>query len=143
MIICRIFGHAWDIPAPGNPTRWQCRRCDETTVAPAIQLLNQQIDKARLTIHPPFLVKGEPETCICAAVRTTKGQVIRGHRHGDCLAAIRSRHMAMDKVKDAQGFITSMNRFVDRKEGLELQKSAGIQSLNPRGYGHQLMSEDL
>ena len=44
---------------------------------------------------------------------------------------------------EAQGFITSKNRYVTRAEGLKLQKAAGIPSADPEGYGSELYSEDL
>lgn len=44
-----------------------------------------------------------------------------------------------------QGFITSENRFVDRKEGCKLQRAAGIKSVDKNHpYLHdELYSEDL
>ncbi len=47
--------------------------------------------------------------------------------------------------KDAQGFITSRNRFVTREEGRVLQDAARIPSMDlPEGYkGSTLFSEDL
>ena len=83
------------------------------------------------------------EICICAAVKTEDGVLIRGHRHSDCLYKIHSMGKTRLKEKNAQGFITSRNRFVDRTEGLKLQKEAGITSADPEGYGYQLFSEDL
>lgn len=86
------------------------------------------------------------EICICAAVKTKEGRIIRGHRHSDCLQAIHTRHLtpAENQHGDGQGFITSLNRYVDRKEGLRLQLEAGIKSVDPSGkYGSELYSEDL
>lgn len=43
-----------------------------------------------------------------------------------------------------QGFVTSRNRYVDRKEAMRIQKEAGVESLDPGGYrGDELYSEDL
>ena len=44
-----------------------------------------------------------------------------------------------------QGFITSDNRFVERKEGMKIQKRAGILSAEKDGgyRGDILFSEDL
>ncbi len=84
------------------------------------------------------------EICICAAVKTTSGEIIRGHRHADCIRAMQSMMETPSKSPDAQGFITSNNRFVTREEGRELQEIAGIESASPEGYmGNTLFSEDL
>ena len=92
----------------------------------------------------------QPEVCICAAIRLPDGRVIRGHWHHNCFAAI-SELATVDasipsrQERFEQGFVTSRNRFVDRKEGLALQLAAGIPSADPvrKGYGNQLFSEDL
>lgn len=84
------------------------------------------------------------EICICAAVKTTKGKIIRGHRHGDCFKAILARGMKPSSSSKAQGFITSKNRYVTREVGRKLQDAAGIPSADPEGYrGTTLYSEDL
>lgn len=84
------------------------------------------------------------EICICAAVKATDGTIIRGHRHGDCMHSIVRRGKKPAKDFNAQGFITSRNRFVDREEGFKLQIEAGIKSANPEGYRPGwLFSEDL
>jgi hypothetical protein len=84
------------------------------------------------------------EICICAAVICTDGMIIRGHRHRDCIKAIISRNKEMKREYNAQGFITSSNRFVTREEGFLLQQEAEIKSANPEGYtGNCLYSEDL
>lgn len=86
----------------------------------------------------------EKEICICAAVKTECGQIIRGHRHADCFNYIFYGEMDRLKEKDAQGFITSRNRFVNRLEGRKLQDEAGIKSADKEGYqGNTLFSEDL
>tara|TARA_R110000868_G_scaffold4119_14_gene25053 strand:- start:5943 stop:6281 length:339 start_codon:yes stop_codon:yes gene_type:complete len=69
-----------------------------------------------------------PEICICAAVKATTGEIIRGHRHSDCFTALRARLLLPERELDSQGFITSHNRYVDRAEGMKLQKAAGIPS---------------
>lgn len=84
------------------------------------------------------------EIVVCAAVKTTSGKIIRGHRHSDCLSAIYDRRLRPNISYSAQGFITSKNRFVDRAEGRELQDESDIKSVNKGGYkGHTLFSEDL
>jgi len=87
------------------------------------------------------------EICICAAIKTTTGFIIRGHRHCDAIrTATGIKALTEFEIKHAeQGFITSKNRFVDRKEGCKLQKDAGIESVDRQHpYLHgELYSEDL
>jgi hypothetical protein len=81
------------------------------------------------------------EICICSAVIATDGMIVRGHRHGDCMIAI---DRMGKKVGSEQGFITSENRYVGRKEGRKLQEEAGIKSADKDGYRYDtLFSEDL
>lgn len=86
-----------------------------------------------------------PEIIICAAVRLSDGRIIRGHRHCHCNRLIREELHTNDFEQfHDQGFITSRNRYVDRVEGLALQKAAGIPSADPNGYrSRELFSEDL
>jgi len=85
------------------------------------------------------------EICICAAVKATDGKIYRGHRHRDCFECISRKKKKADKGFKSQGFITSLNRFVDREEGFRLQQKANIKSANPEGYNSLgwLFSEDL
>lgn len=84
----------------------------------------------------------EKEICICAAIKTEDGKVVRGHRHGDCFIYMDSHKLKI--LNSIQGFITSKNRFVDREEGRKLQDLAGIKSADQDGYrGNTLFSEDL
>lgn len=88
--------------------------------------------------------KGGLEIVICAAVKSTTGRIIRGHRHGDCFKAILARDMRPSSSQSAQGFITSKNRYVTREVGRKLQDAAGIPSVAEHGYeGTTLYSEDL
>ena len=84
------------------------------------------------------------EIVICAAIKYKDGTIIRGHRHGDC-AYDCNRPLKKDFEGHIQGFITSRNRFVDRKEGMKIQKAAGIPSAweEDGHYGDILFSEDL
>jgi hypothetical protein len=96
-----------------------------------------------------------PETVICAAIRLPDGRIFRGHRHSDCIhvarytvnwnGGVKPRDDRWDaSMCEDQGFITSRNRYVDRKEGMRLQLAAGIESVAPGGYrGETLFSEDL
>ncbi len=89
----------------------------------------------------PIIRRIMKEYCICAAVKTKDGIVVRGHRHGDCYATI----LKMQKeVSREQGFVTSLNRFVTREEGARLQNEADIKSVyTKRRINRALFSEDL
>lgn len=88
------------------------------------------------------------EICIVAAVKLPDGRIIRGHRHSDCYNNLRGRpdrdSIFKQESQIIEGFLTSHNRFVDRKEGRRLQDEAGIPSADPTGFrGSILFSEDL
>ena len=87
------------------------------------------------------------EICICSAIKTTTGFIIRGQRHSDCFrTATGIKALTLFEIDKAeQGFITSKNRFVDRKEGLKLQRQAGIEPFDNNGSyrSDELFSEDL
>lgn len=84
------------------------------------------------------------EIVICSAVKTTDGQIVRGHRHADCFHTIKRMGLKPSLTAEAQGFITSKNRFVGRELGRVLQDKAGIESANKSGYFPKtLFSEDL
>ena len=84
------------------------------------------------------------EIVICAAVLTTDGKIFRGHRHSDCIHAIKRRRLKPGEHPSDQGFITSRNRYVTREKGRWLQDAAEIPSVNPAGYmAGTLFSEDL
>ena len=88
--------------------------------------------------------KREKEICICAGVKGEGGVIIRGHRHGDCIRGLEARRIPILRKEEAQGFITSRNRYVTREEGRKLQDKAGIKSVFERGYMKgTLFSEDL
>lgn len=73
----------------------------------------------------------DPEIIICAAVIAEDGAIYRGHRHRDCLFAMKSEGRNRDPNMSArfnEGFITSRNRYVSRKEAYEIQVAAGIHS---------------
>jgi hypothetical protein len=90
--------------------------------------------------RPPTMVS--IEICLCAAIRLTDGYIIRGHRHNDCFRTLSGMTLPSDVRVAQQGFLTTGNRFVDRRVGLQLQLAAGIPSARG-GYHSQLYSEDL
>lgn len=84
------------------------------------------------------------EIVICSAVKATDGTVVRGHRHADCIRTMRYMDLKPSSAVDAQGFITSKNRFVNREVGRKIQDNARIASVALGGYmGNTLFSEDL
>jgi hypothetical protein len=90
------------------------------------------------------MITTEKEICICAAVKTTQGYVVRGHRHADCIRSIRAMGLKPSLSPEAQGFITSKNKYVTREQGRKLQDAAGIASADKNGYmPRTLYSEDL
>lgn len=76
-----------------------------------------------------------------------EGTVICGFRHGDCFSTyaaatgltLRKDRIAIDIINEEQGFLTSYNRFVDRKEGAKIFIACGGQPDNM----NMLYSEDL
>ena len=88
----------------------------------------------------------EKEIIICSAVKADDGTIYRGHRHGDCIMTIAraGKKMMRGESEDTQGFITSKNRYVGRKEARKIQEEAGIKSVAEGGYRYDtLFSEDL
>ncbi|MFA5050971.1 MAG: hypothetical protein WC499_02550 [Patescibacteria group bacterium] len=89
----------------------------------------------------------EKEIIICSAVKSCDGRIFRGHRHHDCIRTMHECGVAYSSKAEDQGFVTSKNRFVGRKEGYEIQINAGIKSHCEKEedrYLHgELYSEDL
>lgn len=92
-------------------------------------------------------VDSQKEIVICAAVRATDGKIVRGHRHNDAMRTLQGMPAYKDERPhgDDQGFVTSLNRYVTRKEGCEIQIAAGIESFDTKKpyCGEELYSEDL
>lgn len=89
-----------------------------------------------------------PEFCICAAIRMPDGEVVHGHRHNHCYDVVRARTNPDREAICAadQGFVTSTGRFVDRKEGMRIQRASSKPSCygaNGEYVGDVLFSEDL
>lgn len=90
------------------------------------------------------VIKKYKEIVICAAVIATDGSIIRGHRHADCIHTMKGMGLKPKLNPNAQGFITSKNRYVTREQGRKIQDEARIESASPEGYfGTTLYSEDL
>jgi hypothetical protein len=98
----------------------------------------------QLVIDQALAEQREEETVVCSAVMADDGSVYRGHRHGHCFQAIRDEGKKEMHSADSQGFVTTRNRFVTRKEARSLQDAAGIQSVDKDGYRYDILfSEDL
>lgn len=68
--------------------------------------------------------------------------LLAGRRHADCFQ--HAFKQGIPKEDLIQGFVTNRGRFVDREEGFQMMRSAGIPSASPGGYrGTHLYSEDL
>jgi hypothetical protein len=91
------------------------------------------------------------EIVICAAIRMPDGYIVRGHRHHNCIQTAHDipRYKGIHTHGEDHGFVTSLNRYVTRKEGYEIQIAAGISSYcgikHPEDayLGEELYSEDL
>lgn len=92
---------------------------------------------------------GMMNVVICAAIRMSDGYIIRGHRHNDCFmtASKIPRYKNERPHAEDQGFVNSLNQYVTRKEGYEIQRAAGIESVvadpSERYLNGELYSEDL
>lgn len=92
------------------------------------------------------------EIIICAAVRAKDGFTYRGHRHSHAI----HKPFGLQGVPgyenerpsgDDQGFITSHNRYVNRKEAMQIFKESGAVSADEKQHPiidrDELYSEDL
>lgn len=95
------------------------------------------------------------EEIICSAIKVIlpdeTEKIFRGHRHNHCFQALNDElsynynRQQIDKFCKIQGFITSKNRFVERKEAMKI----AINAQQGRYYGEMkigrelLFSEDL
>ncbi len=80
---------------------------------------------------------------ICPAIMTQTGIVFKGHRHSDCIRTARSIKSLTDFeiTHRTEGFITSENVFVNRREAMKIAIEAGQVSKDHKGV--DLYSEDL
>ena len=88
------------------------------------------------------------EIIICAAIKVNN-LIFRGHRHCHCFAAMNDQlswDMTRQQIKQLnqeQGFITSRNKFVDRKTALLIAlENNQVKDLS-QIRGEELYSEDL
>lgn len=92
----------------------------------------------------------EKEFILCASIYYN-GTIINGRRHSDCYDILRNlvSDIADNEMpqREHQGFLTSLNRFVDRKEGWRIAKENnqikwGLK-FSDNGEERQLISENL
>lgn len=71
-----------------------------------------------------------PDVIICAAVRASNGKVVSGYRHNDAIRELQAMHGYEFEQPDGQnqGFVTSTNRFVNRREAYRLHLASGNHS---------------
>ena len=88
------------------------------------------------------------EIIICAAIKLEDtGKIYYGHRHNHCITAMTDNlswymnRQEISKLKTIQGFITSNNRFVDRKEAMIIAKENN--QIISNSNSDKLYSEDL
>jgi hypothetical protein len=91
----------------------------------------------------------DKEFILCAALNFN-GSIICGHRHSDCYKTLIDVIKVKDEdlpIRDNQGFLTSLNRYVDRKEGWIIAKRNkqiqwGLEA-SENGEDSALISENL
>jgi hypothetical protein len=91
----------------------------------------------------------DKEFILCAALNFN-GSIICGHRHSDCYKTLMDVVKVKDEdlpLRDNQGFLTSLNRYVDRKEGWIIAKRNkqiqwGLEA-SENGEDSALISENL
>jgi hypothetical protein len=91
----------------------------------------------------------DKEFILCAALNFN-GSIICGHRHSDCYKTLIEVIKVKEEdlpLRDNQGFLTSLNRYVDRKEGWIIAKrNKQIQfglEVSDNGEDSALISENL
>lgn len=66
------------------------------------------------------------EYILCAAIKLfVSNSIVCGHRHSDCIQLFCSITGYKITSLDEQGFLTSKNRFVDRREAARIAFEAG------------------
>lgn len=90
------------------------------------------------------------EFIICSAVQLVEsGKIYYGHRHDQCNNSMNGElswtmnRQEISKVKKIQGFVTSKNRFVDRKEALKIALENNQVLDKTQIRGDNLYSEDI
>jgi hypothetical protein len=66
-------------------------------------------------------ISTEKEYILCAAI-LYGDTIISGYRHGDCYKVLNKLNVIDQPGRESQGFLTSLNRYVDRKEAWKIAK---------------------
>jgi len=74
-----------------------------------------------------------------AAIRLQDGRVFTGRMHGDIIQGFPGKVKREDTVRVTNGFVTDEDRFVSRREALDIAKAAGQVPVSLK----ELFSEDL
>ncbi len=146
----RITAAAQQAPKNATESR-ECRALGITVEVNAdmLKLLQEDLTAAQERIR---LLEGAIELPACAAIRNRDGIVIAGRYHGECIAMTPEMTLVgIEWRRDSvQGFMTTLGRFVDRKEAMLLMLAAGRVSANKEAHhdgwslsGGELASEDL
>jgi len=112
---------------------------DRRETEPYLTIMKSEINKV--------LEGVEKETIICSAVEMGNGEIIRGHRHHNCINTARDIPRLKGIGVFNQGFITSQNRFVGRAEAYKIFVESGAisvdEAVHPMKNRDELYSEDL
>lgn len=88
----------------------------------------------------------ETNTAKYLPVNITRGTVVCGHRHPHCIhtfiALTGKRSVEPEAGEYEQGFLTNLNRFVNREEAMIIARNVN-QLLNPMNSSKYLFSEDI
>lgn len=158
-----LKSHAWigrqmgGSPVDASSYEWvrYCQNCgiedtceDPLSVCPHFPRIAEAAD-AILALHAEERKRDREsfEICICAALKLTDGTVIREYRHDRCYRQAERQGFTREATINAvQGFVTSKGRFVDREEGMRIQRASGLPShyrADGEYRGNELFSEDL
>lgn len=120
-----------------------------------INVMNEYAVHYKNRVSKPESEESQTEKIICAAVwfqdgQTTyihqpknisSGYVVAGRRHHNCFTLHAMLTGVGQKAESVQGFLTDTDRFVDRKEAMEIAKQSG-QVPKSQSF-EELYSEDL
>lgn len=85
--------------------------CDSTRRDDGTEVIFVEVDKK------------DREWILCAAIKATNDLIIPGHRHSDCYKLLGDvGYSCYIPGREGQGFLTSKNRFVSRKEAWKIAK---------------------
>src|SRR5690349_7235639 len=80
-------------------------KCDRCEGRGTVELTGSAFAPITIPMYPTVISTGE--RCICAAIRTVEGVIVRGHRHYHCFRSAADMNLTADKNPESQGFVTS------------------------------------